>query len=129
MKYILVICLLVPLLSFAQKKADYEHVMARFARYYNNIQADSINLLDMEGKSFWSNKDIKYGQEKYGTILSYKYLGIDTTDPNKVRVFKIKFSKKGPSAISFTLNKTNHTETFRFVTSSDEIERMLKASK
>ena len=32
-------------------------------------------------------------------------------------------------SLRFTLDKTNHTQTFRFITSSDEIERMLKASK
>lgn len=119
---------MLPLSTFAQKKADYELVMSKFTRYYNHEQVDSINMLDA-GKGYWELENLRSMKKSMGDILSFKYLGVDTSDRNKVHVFKVKLSKDGIKAVSFTLNKTNHTETFRFTTSSDEIERMLKASK
>lgn len=133
MKGFLLLMLMLPAMAAAQTKEDYKNVMAKFVKYYNNNQIDSICTLFPDEKS--SGKECFYkwaegkggsGLEEYGPITDYSYLGKDETDQEKVTVFKVDFSKKGTKAMSFTLGSNNKFGTFRFETSSDEIEKMLQ---
>lgn len=115
-------------------KTDYEHAMARFVKFYNNKQNDSIVSMwpaamkaDME--RMWSDKMMERSHSEYGKIVSCKYLGIDTKDPNPgLAVFKTEFSKAGQKTTSLTL-EGNYLGTFRFITSSDGIRELLKNEK
>jgi hypothetical protein len=99
--------------------------MSKFVAFYNKGRGDSINEMfsdslwkELKAKSLWNVNDNKKLLEMHGRILSVKYLGIDETD-DSVRVFKTVFSKDGVKASSFKVDKTNHFETFRLMTSSD----------
>lgn len=134
MKYVLVCMLMLPLPATAQSKKDYKEVMGKFVAYYNEGNIDKICTL------FTPHRDIgcfwRWAQERStdttgqpGKILSYQYLGKDKTDEGKVTVFRIETEKQGVKAMSFTLEPGNKFGTFRFITSSDEIDRMLATYK
>lgn len=130
MKYALLLLLLLPAATFAQTKAE-AALMKQYVQCYNNNADDCICTLIGQDTAdcFWLKvADPQDLRKRYGKLLSYSYLGIDTKDPEKVTVYKIVWEKQGVDAMSFTM-RDNHFYTFRFSTSSDEIERMLKASK
>jgi hypothetical protein len=136
MKYLVFILFFLPCACWAQTQADYEHVMARFVKYYNNKQGDSIIRMWSAGErdewtnEAWGNKSLASMHKEYGKILSCKYIGIDTEDPNPgLAVFKTDLSVIGVKAISLTLEKGNYLGTFRFITSSDGINKLLKKKK
>ena len=129
MKKIVLVLFLFPVISFAQQKADYEHFVRRFVKYYNNGEADSINHMSRNNDGMWNNLMLQGNLTKYGKIKSFTYLGIDTTDPGKTVIFKIVFTKAGKKALGLTLDKSLYPGNFRFDTSDEEIERMLRASK
>lgn len=135
MKGLVLLLLMLPAMATAQTKQDYKNVMAKFVKYYNNNQVDSICTLFPDEKSSgrecfykWANAKAPGMLEEYGPITDYSYLGKDETDQETVTVFKVDFSKKGTKAMSFTLDSNNKFGTFRFETSSDEIEKMLLLS-
>ena len=131
MKYLLLLSLLCPCCARAQSEADYQNTMARFVRFYNKGLKDSVcTLFPKREKTgcFWALADASREErmlERYGRIISYKYLGIDTTDEEQVRVFKVVFAKAGTKATSFTLSEDGLFGTFRLITSSEGIEYML----
>lgn len=131
-RFLLLVLSLLPLIATAQGRADYEHVMKTFIRFYNAHQYDSIyNMFSDHDKKYDSperNKSgIKWYEDKEGDIVSYEYLGIDTTDPNKATVFLTKWSKGGKRTSSFSLDKHNKFLTWRMITSSGGIDAMLSA--
>jgi hypothetical protein len=136
MRYAMLLLIALPLISFSQTKTDYDNYMARFVRYYNKGLTDSIcTLFPVEaGRNepcFWKWAESSHdtsSYDDYGKIASYKYLGVDKTDPDNVTVFRVVFANKGVKAISFNLENKKFA-TFRFDTSSDEIEGMLKKTK
>lgn len=137
MKYLLIICLLLPCSLLAQTQADYENALTRFVKFYNHQQGDSIirmwpadiNYGDALA-SMWGKEQLNSLHKKYGKLTSYEYIGIDTEDPNPgLAVFKTKFAKAGWKTTSLTLDSTNHLSTFRFSTESDGIDKLLKANK
>jgi len=128
MKYILIALLAIPSISFAQTKPDYEHAIGKFMKFYNSGQTDSIisQYSDMWGSNkpgLWTPEQNKKLQEKYGKMISYKYLGMSKED--NVAVFRTVFSKS-THATSLSLDKQKKIETFRFDTMSDEIKVMMK---
>jgi hypothetical protein len=132
MKYLLMLCLLISPAAYGQyAQADYERMMGRFANFYNSDQRDSICAMfpqypDRAGYCFWKevNSDTS-ALEEYGSIVSWTWLGSDKEDEAPVRVFRVVYSKAGTKAMSFTLAGDHHFGTFRLITTSDEIERML----
>ena len=94
MRYILITLLLLPMSAMCQTKADYEHAMDRFVKYYNARQGDSIVAMwpPNEKKTMthmWGDESVNETYEQCGAITSYIYIGKDTEDPNKVAVFSI----------------------------------------
>lgn len=135
MKGLLLLLLMLPAMAVAQTKEDYKNVMAKFVKYYNNNQIDSICTLFPDEKSSgkecfykWAEGNGRSGLDEYGPITDYSYLGKDETDQEKVTVFKVDFSKKGTKAMSFTLDSNNKFGTFRFDTVSREINKILLLS-
>lgn len=134
MKYLVMLLLLLPILVEAQSKKDFKEVMDKFVQYYNADNTDKICTLFKEKKDIgcfwrWANEKGSKSFEEYGKITSYQYLGKDKTDPEKVTVFRVNTEKQGIKAMSFTLGQGNKFGTFRFITSSEEIERMLAEGK
>ncbi len=130
MKFFALLFFLLPIAVTAQTRSDYEHAMAKFQRFYNAGQGDSINALFNHDASFlWTNSKADSSIKKFGTLNSFKFIGIDRTDPDKVWVFKTVFSKAGAKTTSLTLNKNNQLENFRFMTESEGITELLKKDK
>jgi hypothetical protein len=131
MKFFAFLILLLPVAMFGQTRGDYEGVMAKFQRFYNEGQGDNISAMfsSTDSKFLWSNKkNIEY-LEKFGTLNSFKFLGIDTLDSQKVRVFKTRFTKAGERITSLTLDKDNRLGTFRLMSRSKGITQLLKKDK
>jgi|SRR5215831_8412808 len=123
---------LFPIALEAQTKSDYEHAMAKFQRFYNAGQGDSICAMSEHpewSKFLWANDKTASALKEFGTLVSFKYIGVDTSDPDKVHVFKTLFSKVGAMTTSLTLDKNNHLGTFRFITTSEGITQLLRKDK
>jgi len=130
MKSFAFLLFLFPLAVAGQTKSDYEYAMAKFQRFYNAGQGDSISAMFCDQENYvWTNKNNTLRLEEFGTLKSFKFIGIDTTDPNKVWVFKSFFSNGGMKTTSLTLDKNKHLDTFRFITESDGITELLKKDK
>jgi hypothetical protein len=114
---------------------DFERAMTKFVKFYNHKQNDSIvSMWPANEKAdldrMWTDEMIERSHKTYGTIISFKYLGIDTKDANPgLAVFKTEFSKAGKKTTSLTLDNENHLGTFRFITSSEGIDELLKKEK
>lgn len=120
--------LLITISAFSQSKADYEHAMNKFMTFYNHNQADSIT--NMFSDSWAKRKNLLMPMDEvlklkkqYGEMKSYKYIGI--TQEDTVTIFRTVFAKH-TQATGILLDKENKMETFRFETTSEEIEKMLK---
>lgn len=112
-----------------KKQADYDNAVGTFMKFYNNNQADSICEMfsDTWGKTkktIWKAKDITELKEKYGVMKAYSYLA---KDPD-VMLYKVTFTKS-VHVMGLSLDKKNKLLTFRFHTSSDRYDEMLKKAK
>lgn len=113
-------------------RQDFEKAMRKFQNFYNKDQADSIcNMFsDTWGgqrSSLWTDIDMMDSKKKYGEMISFKYLGIDSvSDANKVCLFINTFTKSR-HVTGFTLDKNNKFETFRFKTSSSYIDSLFES--
>lgn len=133
MKFLAILLLMMPLVSMGQTVKSYEQAMEKFKKFYNTGQGDKINAMFEDDQShfklthpLWTNASAAETLNKYGKLESFKFVGVDKVDPNKVYVFQTVFSKKGELTTSLTLNKNNELGTFRFNATSDEITRLLK---
>ncbi len=129
MRYILLFTCILPFTAFSQTKVDADQVMGKFKIFYNAVQNDSMNNMfsasdRISGKE--NAKNMKWYMDKYGTMISFQYLGIDNEDPEHVFVFKTSWTKGGQKTSSFTLDKGNKFMTFRLGTSSPGIDKLLK---
>lgn len=136
MKSLTFLIFLLPFTLAAQTKKNYEQVMAKFQRFYNEGKGDSIIALSRpstqsltKNHPMWSNEQTAEALEQFGTLKSFVFLGIDKTDPQNVYVFQTFFSKAGTQTTSLTLDKNSKIGTFRFMTTSDGIEELLKKRK
>lgn len=136
MKYFALLLFLLPLAVAGQSKTDYEKAMARFQTFYNAGRGDGINAMfghawdEMKlRKALWTNADAAESLKEYGKLKSFKFIGIDESDPNKVYVFDTIFSKAGTKTTSLTLNQDHSLGTFRFITSSESISALQRKQK
>ncbi len=137
MKLLIFPLLLLSLSAIAQPNSPHDAALARFQQYYNAGQGDSINAMFGHSwdqaktiKALWTNEDVTRMLEEYGTLQSFKFIGIDETDPQKVHVYQTVFSKAGAKTTSCTLDKENAFSTFRFITTSKGISKLVrKANK
>jgi hypothetical protein len=136
MKLFAILMFLLPITAAGQSKTDYESTLAKFQKFYNAGQGDSINAMfghlpdDIKsGTPLWTNEGNTSLLKEFGTLKSFKFIGIDRTDPNNVYVFETIFSKAGAKTTSLTLYKDHSLGTFRFITTSESINELLKKSK
>ncbi len=121
MKLFALLVFLLPLAVAAQTKIHYEKAMSKFQKFYNKGQGDSINAMfghipdDMKfSRRLWTDDTNAERLKEYGKLKSFKFIGIDESDPEKVYVFKTIFSKAGAKTTSLTLYEDNSVGTFRF---------------
>lgn len=110
----------------AQNKVDYDNVVGKFMQFYNNNQPDSIcNLFsDTWGnarKTLWTAEKLKETKDKFGRMISYSYL---SGKPGDLLLYKVVF-EKSTHAMGLSLDKKSKLLTFRFMTTSDSIEKLL----
>lgn len=136
MKRLLFLTFMLPLAVMAQTDSYHESAMKKFQQFYNAGQGDSINAMFGHSwdqaktiKPLWTNEDVAKMQEEYGTLESFKFIGIDKKDPQKVRVFLTVFSKAGQKTTSCTLDKAHAFSTFRFMTTSNGISKLVRKAK
>jgi hypothetical protein len=113
----------------AQTKDDYEHVMNKFIKFYNAQRYDSVYNLYADKDITTPDKNeklLRSFMKKYGRVLSYEYLGVDASEKELVTVFVTHWSKAGDKTTSFSLDKNNKFRTWRFITSSEGIDKLLK---
>lgn len=133
MKALAFLFFLLPVVTEAQVMSNIENAMIKFQRFYNTGQGDSINAMFGRNwdnakafKPLWTNEDSEATLQQYGTLQSFTFIGIDKSDPQKVFVFKTVFAKGGEKTTSLTLDKDYNLATFRFITTSKSISRLLK---
>jgi len=128
MKFLISLLFILPIAATGQTVTDYKHAMEKFQKFYNAGRGDSINAMFKHERKqtkmsepMWTNKSVAAELNESGTLKSFKFIGIDTLDPQKVYVFQTFFSKAGPKTTSLTLDKDHHLRTFRFFTIPDGI--------
>ncbi|MES2330516.1 MAG: hypothetical protein V4539_13015 [Bacteroidota bacterium] len=136
MKFLAILLLIMPFVLMGQTVKSYEQAMEKFKKFYNTGQGDKINAMFADDQShfklthpLWTNARAAERLSEYGKLTSFKFVGVDTVDPNRVYVFQTVFSKKGELTTSLTLHKNNEIGTFRFDATSDEITRLLKKAE
>lgn len=133
MKNLLLITFLLPAAAMAQSQADYESMMNKFVKHYNKGNSEQIvAMFPKDAQKFilsaYKPEEFVSKHEEQGKIQSFRYLGIDTTDPEQVRVFRVE-TTKGVRTMSFNLGPDGLFGTFRQYTTSDYIEQMLRNSR
>lgn len=133
MKYLAFLFFLLPLAVSGQTKPDYENAMSKFQQFYNAGMGDSIHAMfgyqpdDLRSaKPLWTNETAASALAEFGKLNSFHYIGVDHSDSYDVHVFVTNFSKAGAKTTSLTLHKNNALGTFRFMTSSEGINKLLK---
>jgi hypothetical protein len=136
MKFFALLVVLLPFAVAAQSKTDYENAMAKFQKFFNAAQGDSINAMFGHGwdemkltKALWTNDNAAEYLKEYGKLKSFRYVGVDQKDANKVHVFQTVFTKAGIKTTSLALDKDNLLDTFRFITTSESINELLRKFK
>jgi len=136
MKFFAIVSFLLPMAVAGQSKTDYENIMAKFQNFYNSGKGDSINAMfahrqnDIKSsRALWTNDGIVSLLEEFGILKSFKYIGIDNSDSNKVHVFETIFSKAGAKTTSLTLYNDYSIGTLRFITTSESINELLRKFK
>lgn len=132
MKVLAFLLFLLPVVTAAQTNKNIEKAMTKFQHFYNTGQGDSINAMfghtwdQMKNyKPIWTKEGNAEMLEQYGTLESFQFIGIDRSDPQKVYVFQTKFAKGGEKTTSLTIDKDNKLATFRFITISGRITKLL----
>jgi hypothetical protein len=127
---------MLPIAATSQTITDYKQAMEKFQKFYNAGHGDNINAMfghewdEIKASNpLWTNKQVATHLDELGTLKSFKFIGIDTLDPNKVYVFQTHFSKAGLKTTSLTLDKDYNLATFRFITTSDGITELLNKRK
>lgn len=127
---------LLPLTAAAQSNREYNKTMATFQKFYNAGQGDSINTLfnySLEKMkaigAVWTKEKTAGLITELGTMKSFRYIGVDTSDPEKVHVYETFFSKAGKKMTSLTLHENRRIGTFRLITIPDDMNALQKKYK
>jgi hypothetical protein len=138
MKFLVSLLFILPIAATGQTVTDYKNTMEKIQKFYNAGLGDSINAMHKHDpdqikekmvESFWSNKKVATYLDEFGALKSFKFIGIDTLDPEKVYVFQTFYSKAGQRTTSLTIDKDHNLGTFRFITTSDGITALLNKRK
>ena len=121
--------IIIPCLGFTQDRTEFENVMAQFVRHYNGANAKGICGMFSDNGSgcLWTKETLQYTLSKYGKIVSYKYVSIDSvTDENRITLYKVTAQKK-TFMLGFDLDEKKKFGTHRFDTSSPHIDSLLSS--
>jgi hypothetical protein len=136
MKLLALLTFLLPVTLLGQSQTDYENAMAKFQKFYNVGLGDSLSAMfgyepnePRPPKPLWTNESNASALEEFGTLKSFKFIGVDKSDTYDVYVFITNFSKGGEQTTSLTLNRDKSLGTFRFITSSVGIDDLVKKYK
>jgi len=136
MKFLIFLLFMLPIAATGQTFTDYKHAMEKFQQFYNAGRGDSINAMFghewdqiKASNPLWTNKQVAAHLDELGTLKSFKFIGIDSLDPQQVYVFQTFFNKAGAKTTSLTLDKDYNLGTFRFITTSDGITALLNKRK
>lgn len=118
MKRLLLLAVLMPVVTFGQNNKDHASLVDNFVNYYNKQQTDIICSLfpdeHLTGiKCFWKGASTDGTYDIYGKIISYNYIGVDSSTTMNLTLYKIVFSKKGAMELSFTMNADKKFTAFR----------------
>ncbi len=103
--------------SEAQSKADYEKTVAKFQKYYNSHQMDSIcymcaNPNDQPKTSHITKEQLDHFMSEFGELNAYKYVPAD--EPHEgVMLFQTDF-RKSSHVMGISLNKDKKIEKIFF---------------
>jgi len=106
---------------------NYQKVMDRFVKYYNNEQGDSIVYLfspeyrEME-KRRWTLMYLNSLHEKYGVIKHCKYLNKRSNNEGSM-AFEAIFSKIGKNGTSMRIDEQNYIVDFDLIMFPDAIPK------
>lgn len=136
MNFFALVIFLLPIAVAGQSKTDYENAMSKFQKFYNAGEGDSINAMSKssiqlatKNNPMWTKEGNATALKQFGTLKSFTFLGIDKTDPGNVYVFQTFFSKAGAKTTSLTLDENSRLGTFRFITTSESINDLIRKSK
>ena len=101
-------------------QADYEKYVGLLKKFYNEKNTDGIAGI-YSGE--FTAETLERITEKYGKIVSYKYIGRDQDDSN-VALFKLVL-EKSVIAFGLSIERDNKIGTFRFDTRSPYINDLL----
>ena len=132
MKQLLIILsfALMTIIAGAQTKADYQKMMTRFVKFYNNKQGDSVVKLwqfkDRKNiERLWSSEEMNKLHEKYGKITSFKYLKAGT-GKNEGVGFTTIFRKLEPNGSTMQLDNKNFISSFILINSEPKDKSVKK---
>jgi hypothetical protein len=125
---------LFPLLSFGQEAEKYISVEERFVKYYNKGMSDSLLSLfagPKYGHGSWTAADISRNHQKFGKILSFKFMFLNDhgkdTEGRPMAYFKATFDKefqeKNIHAMAFSLTEESKIFGIAFITSDDYVDK------
>ena len=85
--------------AFAQKKVDYEKVMNKLMKFYNNCDGDSLSAtfhspkVGLDVSKAW--REIQYIHDSlWGEMEKYRYIGETEEEGRNVGYFEIQYSEK-----------------------------------
>ncbi len=119
-KIILAAAFVLPAVSNAQTRTDYNNAVDHFKSYYNHKQGDSIyNMMSERGKTMLPReKAVAVFNATYtqiGELQSYQFL----KEKDQLATYKAAFEKATLSLL-ISLDKDNKLETFRFLPYKEE---------
>lgn len=124
----------------AQSKHDFEHIMSKFMKFYNNGQKDSLQSLlstkiDRSERNMFNKPELLQEMKKEtGVLRSYKYILTDSSDVDAngrlMSLFIINCSKKVNNqkafAFNISLDQDNKIYNWRFITTSHRNDSLIK---
>ena len=136
---VLIALCLFPVLCAGQTKTDYENAMKMYAKYYNELQSDSMYTRALSYSGWhdyphsFSEKRLIEIQSAMGKIVSFKFLemrGYDTQN-RPMALFKVEYNKKSKGsnfhAMDFSLDSDNKIYGYGGSVSSPHIDSLMKA--
>lgn len=108
--------------------ADYQVVMDQFKVGYNNASAAAVNSMFIKGHGFFTDKSLTALKQKYGTMKSCTFLGMDISDSyDGIALFKI-VCDNSVHCMAISLHEDGKFADFRFQTYNNYIDWLLAKS-
>lgn len=110
-----------PLDGVNHSQEEFEAVMKRWKKYYNNNEPKKLETL-MAYKNYWTKNPHKDIRDGWGKLISYTYMGPEADNKYEdVALFKVVF-EKSVHCMAFSLNKEGLIYSYRPKTYSNYID-------